>query len=577
MSESSASVAAEPEHHVAPARPAWWKRVGVEALAVLVVLASALIILGQWMDTDWEINLLYSGDSLVLPLLRESILAGQPFEWVFSSQLFLFPETPIYWLVSAFTTNPRAALAGVAIVNLVLLYVLLRWCSRLLFRHSRHRILEISVALGATALYVIYVLLEPVSDINGTAIASLYLLVAYYPGVILSGLTSIGLVLWVTRAFTDPPVRQPRTLVFVILFVVVGALTGASNPLFWMQVLAPLGATLVIAVAMRRLSRDWFLTLAGTIGVTLVVGYLLRRLLERYTSLGVGEYIDFSLAGESFLMLRHVVEDLFATPQGVLKLMLASIVLLIAALPIIRVLARRDAIPGRHWHVTSAEFILAVFSWVSVASLLVGMVATGTLTTRYLVPVFVFPLLSASCEIVKFFRTMLLSIRDERVRRSVRTFGLAFVSGVAVLILIGGALAVPRAATMALSEDRGGAGCTAELPDDAEAGVGTFWLTRNWDVYGSHDHPILQVDPDLSVFPWMINLASYEDQRFTFVILDPWGFVTEDSVEPLGEPADITECSGYLMYDYAGTPGEELLNERVQDGLEATEELHGFE
>ena len=55
-------------------------------------LAAGLIILARWIGTDWEINLLYTGDSLVLPLLRESILAGQPFEWVFSSQLFLFPE-----------------------------------------------------------------------------------------------------------------------------------------------------------------------------------------------------------------------------------------------------------------------------------------------------------------------------------------------------------------------------------------------------------------------------------------------------------------------------------------------------
>jgi hypothetical protein len=576
MSESSTASVATDAGPPSAIRPAWWKRVGVEVLAVLIVLASGLIILGQWIDTDWEINLLYTGDSLVLPLLRESILAGQPFEWVFSSQLFLFPETPLYWVVSAFTSNPRTALAAMAVLNLLLLYILLRWCSRLLFRHSRHRILEISVALGATAIYVVYVLLEPVADINGTAIASLFLLVSYYPGVIISGLTAIALVLWTTRAFTDPPVRRRRTLVFVILFVLLGALTGASNPLFWMQVLAPLAATLLIAFAMRRLSSAWFWTLAGTIAVTVAAGYVFRRFLERYTSLGVDSYIDATLAGESFLLLRHVVEDLVATPQGFLKLMLASIVLLIAALPIIRVLFRRDAIPGR-WHVTSAEFILAVFAWVSVASLLFGMVVTGTLTTRYLVPVLVFPLLPASYEAVKFFRTALASIRDPRVRHSVRTYGLAFASLLALLILIGGAIAAPKAATMALSENRGGAECTAELPADAKAGVGSFWLTRNWDLYGTHDSPILQVNPDLTVHPWMINLASYEDQDFNFVILDPWGFVTEESVEPLGDPAAITECSGYYIYDYEGTEGEQLLKERVESGLAELERLHGFE
>jgi hypothetical protein len=141
---------------LSPARPRfpWWARAGVELLAVVIVIAASLIILARWINTDWEINLLYSGDSLVLPLLRESVLAGEPFEWVFSSQLFLFPEGVLYWIVSSFTDNPRAALAGLAVLNLVLLYVLLRWCTRLLFRHSRHRLVEVCVALGATATYI---------------------------------------------------------------------------------------------------------------------------------------------------------------------------------------------------------------------------------------------------------------------------------------------------------------------------------------------------------------------------------------------------------------------------------------
>ncbi len=572
----SSETAVRPPLSPAPPRFPWWARAGVELLAVVIVIAASLIILARWINTDWEINLLYSGDSLVLPLLRESVLAGEPFEWVFSSQLFLFPEGVLYWIVSSFTDNPRAALAGLAVLNLVLLYVLLRWCTRLLFRHSRHRLVEVCVALGATATYIVYVLLEPVSDINGTAIASLFLLVSYYPGVVLSGLTAIGLTLWVTHSFTDPPVRAPRTAVFTVLFVVLGALTGASNPLFWMQVLAPFSVTLVIAVLLRRIPRRWFWTLAIVIVATVMAGYVLRQLLERFGSRSVGSYFNPSMIGESLALLNRVTGDLLATPHGFLKLLIASVALLITALPIARAL-----IGSRHsdlrWHVTSAELILAIFSWASVTSLLVGMVVTGTMTTRYLEPFFVFPLLSASYEAVRFLRLTLASVRDERVRRSLVVYGMIFASGMGLLIIIGGALSVHRASVLAFSEERSGASCTADLPADAESGVGTFWLTRNWDLYGTHDEAILQVNSDLTVYPWMINLASYDDQRFTFVVADPWGFVTEDSVAPLGPPKSVQECAGFTIYDFEGTPGEELLNERIESSLLDEKRLRGFE
>ena len=203
-----------------------------------------------------------------------------------------------------------------AVLNLLLLYVLLRWCSRLLFRHSRHRILEISVALGATAIYVVYVLLEPVADINGTAIASLFLLVSYYPGVIISGLTSVALVLWTTRSLhrssrapaTDPGLRDAvrparrthRRIEPPVLDA--GPRTVRGHPAHRLR--------------MRRLSSAWFWTLAGTIAVTVATGYVFRRFLERYTSLGVDSYIDWTLAGESFLLLRQWWTTSWRPPRG---------------------------------------------------------------------------------------------------------------------------------------------------------------------------------------------------------------------------------------------------------------------
>ncbi|MEJ3403538.1 hypothetical protein WDJ51_02215 [Rathayibacter sp. YIM 133350] len=552
-----------------------WMRFGAEFVAVLIVFSAGVITLSKWYGTAWEINLLYSGDSLVLPLLHGSVIAREPFEWIFSSQLFFFPEAPLYFFVTLFVPSPRAALCGVAILNLILLYVLLRWCSRLLFRHSRHRIIEVSVALGATAMYVVYVLLEPVSDINGTAVASLYLLVAYYSGVIICGLACVGLTLWVTRAFTDPPVRTWRTVFYVILTGLVVALSAGSDPLFNFQVSAPLIATLVIAGAARRLRWRWLLITVGTIGAATLAGAVLHQLWGRFTSLSVSSYVNFDNLAVAFQFLKHVLRDTVSTPYGTLKLILAVGVLLITLLPIVRSFLGSQRFLAR-WHVTDAEFVLAVFSWVSVVSLLSGAIATGSLTTRYLEPLFVFPLLSASYETVRFFRYLLSSVQRAELRASLSRFGTALVSAIACTILIGAAIAAPNAVDMATSSSRGGAECTAKLPADAKAGVGTFWLTRNWEVYGSHRYPILQVNGDLTVFPAMINMASYLHQEFTFVVVDPWGFVTEDSVKPLGEPNSITECSGYRIYDYAGTPGQTELNAVVHASVDKVRRAHGF-
>jgi hypothetical protein len=298
--------------------------------------------------------------------------------------------------------------------------------------------------------------------------------------------------------------------------------------------------------------------------------------MERFGSRGVGSYFNPSMMGESFALLSKVAGDLLATPHGFLKLLIASVTLLITAMPIARaVIGSRNADP--RWHVPSSELILAIFSWATVSSLLVGMVVTGTMTTRYLEPLFVFPLLSASYEAVRFLRLTLTSVPNARVRRSLVVYGMIFASGMGLLIIIGGALSVHNASVLAFSEDRSGASCTADLPADAESGVGTFWLTRNWDLYGTHDEAILQVNSDLTVYPWMINLASYDDQTFTFVVTDPWGFVTEESVAPLGPPKSVQECGDFTIYDYAGTPGEELLNERIESSLLTERRLRGFE
>jgi len=105
---------------------------------VPVVAFAGLIVLNHFATTRWPDAFLYNADSLVLPLIKQSISDGERFRWVFSSQLFIFPEAPLYWLSSLPTDSARVALATNAIVNLTALYALLRVNARLVAHHPHH-------------------------------------------------------------------------------------------------------------------------------------------------------------------------------------------------------------------------------------------------------------------------------------------------------------------------------------------------------------------------------------------------------------------------------------------------------
>ncbi len=88
-----------------------WVAIGREALGALVALALSVIALRHVVATPRVALLWYDGDSVLLPLVRRSLDAGQPFEWAMSPALFFFPELPVYLLCSVVTATPQQALA----------------------------------------------------------------------------------------------------------------------------------------------------------------------------------------------------------------------------------------------------------------------------------------------------------------------------------------------------------------------------------------------------------------------------------------------------------------------------------
>ncbi|MFT4028599.1 MAG: hypothetical protein QM675_01885 [Protaetiibacter sp.] len=548
---------------------------GVEVAAVVVVAFGGLVALGHFATSSWAQMMLYDADSLVLPLVEKSMHAGQPFQWVFSSQLFIFPEGLVYGISSIATDDPRVVLAINLVLNLVGLYLLLRVTTHLLARRSRHRFLEISAALVATGLFGAFVLLEPQPHIGGSTIASLYLLSTYYYGVIMVGLAVVALVLWATSTFGGVRPTRPRAIGYAVAaFLIVGVAT-MSDPLVLMQVIAPVGLALLVLWFAARIDGRTLLLLGGVLAAAGVVGFLARRLLRAYVQAEVGSYLALSQIPDSAKLHLDALLETLETPQGTLKLLLAGGVILVS-LALFATALFVQARPRLAGRITTAEFFLSAFVSISTLSLPIGEVLSGSLTTRYLEPLFVFPLLVMIAIGVKAMRWMLLSVDRADLRRSLAVYSSGVMVAGSAVVIVCGVLAIPPTGEMLRGDTYTLSDCLDEELDGTDANaVATFWLARPLELYGSQDGIVAQVSNDLEPFPWMNNLDDY-DREFSYVLIDRIGFVTEDSVAGLGEPVSVTSCGAYDVLDYTGTPGEEELNRIIREGLEEALEEKGY-
>lgn len=545
-----------------------WRIVLVEAIPILVVVAAAMVVLSRMATSTWSAILLYNGDSLVLPLLERSIADGEPFQWVFSSQLFVFPELLIYGFIGLFTDDTRLTIVTNVVVNLVLLYVFARLIARFSLQRSRHRFIEISVALAAVGLFTIFCLLEPEPNINGSAIATLFLMNTYYQGAVLAGLAAITLVLWVSRGFHRVQWGVGRTTVYALVAGAITIATTLCDPLYAMQITAPLCLALIAVWFANRLTARGFVLLLLVNGGGAVIGLWARRFVTQFLSAEVDSYIDTTRIPASITLLETTVAELAATPGGVFKLLLLG-GLVVAMFAFFFYALYAQSRPALRRSVTSGEFFLSALSTFSFVTLVIGFVYTGSTTTRYLLPIFIFPILAMIPIVVHILRRSMLVVAYADYRRSLARFMIGAAATGSALVLVAGAVNTPPVVRMVTGADFTGVDCFDDfVGTDDSNGVGTFWITREWEVYGSERGDVLQVNGDLTIFDWMINLSSYEDKTFSYVVLDPFGFVSEDTIAPLGTPADVVSCGDYTIYDYAGTPGEEILTDEIAADLE---------
>jgi hypothetical protein len=541
-------------------RPALVRTVAHEALGVVLALALAVLALRHVLATERVALLWYDGDSVLLPLVARSISLGQPFEWAMSPALFFFPELPVYLGVAAVTSTPQQALALNGVLVLVAVYAIVRAGADELMPAAA-RSARIAASVLAVVLLTMLVLTESSATATSLELASLLLTTTYYYGAVLAMLGTAVLVL--------RTVRTGRASVPVLVTLgVVTALTTASNPLSVPWSAGPVVVTLGLLALARRLPWRPAALVAGTLTAGAVVGYLVRIPLRPFVSLDPSAYVHPERAGATAAFFAALTDDRAASASGDAGLLLMLLGVLLSA-------------GGTVWawraRASRTVLVACALPLVTIVAVSVGVVASGAQAPRYLEPVVAMPLLAlvAVCELTRTAVRRTKLHRPGRAARTVLAVG-------AAAVLVAGIAVTPGTVRTVADARYDPVSCLDRWVDARRSegrepvGVGQFWTIRPLAAYAEQDVRLLQVRDTFDVYPWLVDLGAYRQARPDYVVIgsgDVWTTPVEDS---LGRPATITHCTGYDVYDYAGTRGADVLRERVVGSAVAVLRERGF-
>lgn len=538
----------------------------VETAGLLVAVALAVIAVGSVVAGDRAALLFYDGDSVLFELVRRSIADGLPFHWAMSAVLFFFPEIPVYLGLRALVSTAQQAILANALLNLVVLYVLVRLVAGLLGsgRSGSGRARSIVVALVAYGAIILCLLSETTGSKETLELTTLFLIGTYYYGSILGAFASLVLVMYLIRdGLAGAPAR-----VAAAGLVALAALSTLSNPLFVLWGAVPLAAALLVVGALTAARWRLVLPLVGMLAAGSILGVAARIPLAPFVSPSALSYVYPGRQFDSFLFYLARIAELRLTP-GAAELILFLVLTAAAITAAVLALRRRD------------EPLLVLVASVGLITPLFVFafnVALGTESVRYLQPLYFAPLMS-----IVVVGTVVARTRapDPARTRSARLPRWAPRVLVAVLIAVVAAGTVPAAAAVASAagSDYRRADCLEEWIAGRDiTGTGMFWDIRALKAYGDESIHLVQTDFGIvDAFPWLVDVAEFYDADVSYVIVARGDAEWERTVtETVGSPAAVEQCPDYSIMDYTGTPGATTLSALLRESGRADAIERGF-
>jgi hypothetical protein len=530
-----------------------------EGWPIAVIVLASLIELAHIATSLWLTFYLYFNDSLTMVALRQVFAHKESFMFIFSSGFNIFPEC-IYFIISFFASSVRSSLFANALVNMALLYVLFRFIARSVWPSSRLK--SQLFGLIGSLFFLIEMLLETSPNINNNAVATLFLFNTYYYGTILSGLFITGLYLLLLGR---QKLSLKKNLWLLILINLFCGLATFSNPLFLSEFLGPLLVVLFLfwvidLISFRKLI---FLYLASLIGT--LIGYMTRSFFKVFIGQSLGSHVSTSLIPKALTMLHTFVSLDMSTTAGRFELGMLLFAILVSAASALFLINKN--IKRTNYHLQSLLFVSLLGATVTIVSLLF-VIFTGTLTTRYLLIIFIFPILG----LLPVFDSAL--VKDYQKPLSIAC----------AIVLCGfavwGIFSIPKANGLLNPDTYSGNTCLASSLDHKPAnGIAGLTDAKPLDVYGQSNERVLQATGGVSIYPWLANLAAYNHKTFTFVIVDKSGasngiFSYPSVLSILGAPTSITECQTFWVYHYRpSSVGYVTLNAHIQSSYQEDKHL----
>lgn len=486
----------------------------IEAAGLGAALAIALVAIGHLCLTPRAWMLFSDADSVLLPLIRASRLAGEPQEWAFSSVLFL-PERALYDATAALGLGVRASLAIDAVVNLVALYGCLRLVAALLRRSGR-----VAGALAAFGTFAAFTLLDSSAAWDGFELPSLLATTTYYSATLLGTVLAVGL------GAAHLAGRRSRAAL-----VLLAALTAASvltNPLFLAWAAVPLALVAALLVATRRAPLRRAALLLAALAAGAAVGFVARIPFADVIVRGAGDYADPTNALPTLAYLVHDLLARISTAPGLVSVAAIDTVIVVdALLAVAAIRARR----------IEAAVLLSV-AVVGPVVVTAGTVLLGAAAVRYLQPVWLLPLIP-----------LVLAPLPRRLPDRLRARGVRL--ALVVALGVAGAAGLGTTVAAAAAPDRSISCLDRWITTSGRTGAGRFETVRGPKAYLPDPRRLLQVDSRLHAVEWLTDRADYTDPQVSFLVTDRTtpAFSTGDA----GAPTKVVSCGRYRILDW-GSP-----------------------
>ncbi|WP_234024184.1 hypothetical protein [Microbacterium sp. str. 'China'] len=364
-------------------------------------------------------------------------------------------------------------------------------------------------------MFCLLIVTESSPSRDALELASLVLTTTYYSATVVAVVLAVGL----CRRFLD---RPAGTVALPLGLGVVAAVATLSNPLFAAWATVPLslvlGGLCLTTLAIRRRGLALIASLVGGS----ILGFLGRIPFSAWIANSGAGYIQPTEWIHSAAYYAGLAIDRLSSPGGVLG---AMAVLALMVLAVVRSARSSDA----------GDRLVTTAAWALPLVVLVGGIAAGTHAARYLQPLAFAPVLA------------LVTLPRVRMRRA--TLPRVVSAVVAIALLAGGSVSVPRIVQAASAPDADLACVTDWVDSSGRTGAGQFWTVRLPKLHAADPARLVQVDHELRGYAWLVDRRDFAAGEVSFLIEDAqtvaWNLPTAAA------PTAVIACGRYRILDYA--------------------------